>query len=42
MMKQRKGLLTLKYVAGKGYLEEVENFGTDGSRASGHHLHVAS
>jgi hypothetical protein len=35
-------MLTLKYVAGKSYLEKIENFGADGSRASGHHLHVAS
>jgi hypothetical protein len=42
MMKCQKGLLTLKYVAGKSYLEEVENFSADGSRTSGHHLHVAS
>lgn len=34
--------LTLEYVTGKCYLEEVEDFGADGSRASGHHLHVAS
>jgi hypothetical protein len=34
--------LAFKYVAGKGYLEKVENFGADGSRAGGQHLHVAS
>ncbi len=34
--------LTLKYVAGKSYLEKVENFGANGSRAGGHHLYVTS